>query len=272
MEEQLRAEKERLRESKLLKEAADANKALVEEKMSLEVQVKRMMDQAQKSCTRFRLLRNLQKWRPRRNAGMVYQVAIEGPCPKACLMLTFDVLLDRKVVCHAEVDTTLFDRSKGYKIRKQLVSLLPFIEYRYGELCQQVTNVVLNNPKEIKKFMRKIVWQASRLQRQIVEMAALKKRFQAVLCQTDDKSNFYLEVEFRNAADEPRLMGTFEMGYGYPYAPINVQFDLLNDDDSSEKPSMFSVDEIQRKLIQSAQPGFGSLTRTIDIITAYVKL
>lgn len=221
-------------------------------------------DVAEKLECRFIILRGLQKWRPVVAEESLLQIALIGPCPKACIRLSF--ILGGKVHCQAQVDPTLFCRRGNFLNQKHIGVLLPLIESRTEHLCGMISSTVLDSPKQIKVFLRHVALIVNRLDRTVTELCALRRRYNAVIERIPGSSDFQVEIDFVDSSGDAKLRGTFELGTSYPFAPVAVQFDILQEDDKNT-----NMDDIRRKVIKNAKPGFGYLSRTVDVVLACLQ-
>jgi hypothetical protein len=95
---------------------------------------------------------------------------------------------------------------------------------------------------------------------------ALQKRFDVTLERdpNGESAEFLVHVAFSDGKDNDVLVTSFDLNSSYPFGPLNVSFDLKEDEG-------LDLRYFQRQLMKNAKPGFGYLSRACDVISAALK-
>ena len=102
----------------------------------------------------------------------------------------------------------------------------------------------------------------SRLQLIGREISKLLRRFTGKLTWSEDVSLLHLSLLFlqRKNACKGDLVASFHLDLSYPFSPLEV--DLTGD---------INTEELEQHLIKNAKPGIGYLTRSCDVISAFLR-
>lgn len=182
-----------------------------------------------------------------------------GPCSSSCVSVSFKIPSLGKVDCDAVVKPGLFAKFSGRPIK----AAGSFVKCPVEQLCSEVSQTKLLSTREIHSFLRLVEWKICRLLHTASELAMLNRRYAAKV-QSTGEGNTVLEVDFcSKAGAAKKLMATFEMTQAYPFAPLNVDLDVFEGE--------VDMGELQNVLIKNAKPGFGYLSRTCDVIAAFLR-
>lgn len=139
---------------------------------------------------------------------------------------------------------------------------MTFLEQQAASLCAMTCNEQLDSPLEIGPFLRRLEWLLGRMEYTASELAMIQHRYKATLS-CGSSSPPRLEVEFPSSAGTAKLLATFELSDAYPFSPLSVCLDTFE--------AQVDAQAIQKLLIKNAKPGFGYLSRTCDVIAAYLR-
>lgn len=212
----------------------------------------------------FVTLKGMSKWKPFIVSETQLSFQYIGLCPKSCIAMSFQISSLKPVKCVATVESKLF-QNHGSLSAKQLGSVSSFIQARVNALCDAACQQQLQSPHEISSLLRSLDWELGRLEHTASELAQLKRRYQAYLtpAQLPNSSHFQLEIEFAGQSRSAKLRATFEISEDYPFSPLNVCLDTFDE--------QVDVEAIRKLLIKNAKPGYGYLSRTCDVIAAFLQ-
>jgi hypothetical protein len=214
-------------------------------------------DAAQRQKT---TLSGITKWQPATLNGSVLSFQYVGPVAKACVYVSFQVTGSGTLYCKAQVQSDLFLKGKG-RTTKQFNSVSSFLEQQTAAVCAMACKESIDSPIQVGPVLRRLEWMLGRLEHTSSELAMLQRRYDAVL--SPGQSSFQLEVEFSSQTGKAKLLATFELSDAYPFSPLNVCLDTFEEE--------LDVEGIRKLLIKNAKPGFGYLSRTCDVIAAYLR-
>lgn len=201
------------------------------------------------------VLKGLNKWKARpmddRNISFIF------PSPFLCASISFT--LGDSVECHAQIKTDVSKRGET-STRKRFQTLQPFLEERSREICNIANLVPIDQPTHIGNVLTDFVRTMSRLERTASEIASLQKRYGAILSRPLNSRHFELTVDFTSRSGHTKLLGMFVISESYPYSPVDVCLDVLE--------GQLNMEEIRKKLVKNAKPGFCYLSRSVDFIAA----
>jgi hypothetical protein len=216
-------------------------------------------DSAERS---FVTLKGVTNWKPSTIDEAELSFQYVGPCPTN-ITLSFQISSQSSVKCIATVLPKLFHKH-GSRGAKQHAQVSSFLQTRAAALCAAVCHEQMHTPHEIGPLMRRFEWQLGRLERTSAEVATLKRRYQAMLTpsQLPDSSNYQLEIDFSGPSGPSKLRATFEISEEYPFSPLNICLDTFDE--------QVDVEAIHKLLVKNAKSGFGYLSRTCDVIAAFL--
>jgi hypothetical protein len=216
---------------------------------------------AESSERKWATLQGLGKWKPATLNESQLSFKFVGPCPSASVVVEFQLYGSAPVQCKARIDPTVFPRDKSQK-SVHIKSVASFLEVRTCATCALVSLERLENPVFIGAYLHRLAWMLGRLETTALELTMLQRRYKAVLTNTG-KSNFQLEVDFASRSGLAQLRATFELAEAYPFSPVGVCLDVFE--------GQVDVEGMRKLLIKNAKPGFGYLSRTCDVISAFVR-
>jgi hypothetical protein len=209
-------------------------------------------------------LKGLNAWLPRAISSTEMTFSYIGPCPKACVTVSFALSGPSSVLCKANVDPLAFPKNKSRNGGK-LQLVMPLLVSRTSLLCEKMSSEKAN-PTEIGAFLRRNGWELSRIEITASELALLQRRYRASLSPSSLSGEglmHVLEVDFQSRTTSCKIRGSFFVSDAYPFDALNTQLDLLEGDTL--------LDELQQLLVKNAKPGFGYLSRMCDVISAYLR-
>lgn len=237
------------------------------ESMSLRLRLEKEMTDteplAMSLARKYTSTKGLHKWKPFSMTDQELFFHFVGPSPEGCASLRFILSGSNGVKCTACVDRNIFGLYKGTSKRFRVVG--DFIEARTLALCRETSSQGKLSPHEIGHVLSNFEWQLGRLEHTASELILLRRRYRAILTpsQISSSTNFQLEVDFSNRTGDVKTCAAFELSDSYPFAPLNVRLDTFQGDTD--------VEGLRRLLLKNAKPGFGYLSRTCDVITAFMR-
>lgn len=265
MEAELRASEEYLGATKKEEQALIDVAEAVKHKRLLINEANEQEPAAESAESKFVTFKGVSKWKPKTLIETELSFHYIGPCPNACVALSFQVAPSVPVKCNATARPKLF-QTHGSRTAKELASVTSFIQIRIEAVCALVRQQQLSSLHEIRPFMHNLEWQLGRIENTASEFVRLKRRYRAVLTlrQPTDVSNFQLEIDFKCRSGSKKLRAAFDISDSYPFSPLNVCLETFD--------TLVDVEAMRKLLIKNAKPGFGYLSRTCDVIAAYLQL
>jgi len=236
--------------------------AAISENRSLTNNVREMETVAESMEQGYITQNGISRWEPSRLDEQELSFHYIGPCPKACIAVAFPMSNPSSVTCSATVQPKLF-RGSGAQSSKFPLAVTGFLQRQATIICQSNNKIRLCSPKLIGQFLQQLEWQLGRTERTASELAALIRRYRAVLQLSDDSSTVQLEVEFAGRNGSSKLRAVFDITDNYPFAPLNVCLDTFGE--------KVDVECMRKLLIKNAKPGFGYLSRTCAVVEAYIE-
>lgn len=231
------------------------NRALVEKRDILQ-------PRAEELAQKYSYAKGIHRWK----APMISESELTfyyiGPTTDTCVVMTFTVFENKKVKFVAQAVNSSMEKyqERSQCLRKSL--LTHFFKARTEALCNEWSGKVLLNSSEIREVLRRFQWQMGRLEQTAMELLALRRRHAAILTSSnDDVLRFNVEVDFSGMPS--KLSARFELTADYPFAPLNVILDTFE--------GSVDIEKIRTLLIKNAKPGFGYLSRTCDVISAFMR-
>jgi hypothetical protein len=208
-------------------------------------------------------LKGLNVWTVRTMTSTEMTFSYIGPCPKACVTVSFALSGASSVSCQARVDPLAFPKHKSRNGGK-LQPVMPLLASRTSLLCEKMSREKAN-PTQIGAFLRRNGWDLYRIELTASELALLQRRYRATLSSnlSGEGNAHILEVDFQSRTTTRTIRGSFFISDAYPFDALNTQLVLLEGETE--------LDELQQLLVKNAKPGFGCLSRTCDVISAYLR-
>lgn len=235
----------------------------ISEKLALTDSARLLENEAESMERKYRIAKGLRRWEPSSLTENELKFCFVGPCPKACIQITFPLSDQNGVPCRALIEPALFRQHRARHSAKLTTKVMSFLERQVADVCHSINQTRLDSPKSIGVFLQKLELQLVRTERTASELAALARRYQAVLQLSDDSSTVQLEIEFADRSGFPKLRAVFDIGDNYPLAPLHTCLDSFGE--------MVDVEHARKLLIKNAKPGYGYLSRACALIEAFVK-
>ena len=207
--------------------------------------------------------KGLHKWQPVKLSETELSFQFVGPTPQSSIEVSFQ-RSSKGMVCTARVDPHIF-HSEEPRMFTRFRSVSGFLETRTASLTREIVGSAIASAIQIGECLQFIELQLGRLVQTAAELTMLYRRYNAILTpsQIPNSSNFQVEVDFNSQNSSAKLSATFELSEAYPFAPLNVRLDTMEGE--------VDVDGLRKVLIKNAKPGFGYLSRTCDVITAFLR-
>lgn len=208
--------------------------------------------------------KGISRWEPSRLDEQELSFHYFGLSPMACIAVAFPMSNLSRVTCSVTVQPKPY-RGRGAEIpaSKFPPAVAAFLQREATIVCHSSDKIRLASPKVIGNFLQQLEWKLGRTERTASELAALIRRYRAVLQIADDSTTVQLEVEFAGRNDSSKLRAVFDITDNYPFAPLNVCMDTFGE--------KVDVESMRKLLIKNAKPGFGYLMRTCAVIEAYIQ-
>lgn len=231
------------------------NRALVERKEILQ-------PRAEDLARKYSYAKGIHRWK----APIISENEITfhyiGPTEDTRVVMTFTVSKEGEVNCVAKVANSIMEVFPENSRCLRIPLLTRFFKARTQALCTEWSGKVLSNASEISEVLRHFQWQMGRLEQTGMELLVLRRRYAAILTSSnDDVSTFKVEVDFSGMPS--KLSASFELTKDYPFAPLNVILDSFE--------GSVDIEKIRKLLMKNAKPGVGYLSRTCDVISAFVQ-
>jgi hypothetical protein len=271
LEAELREVEEKLERSKRYLEVAREEERLVEGLtvacMNNDYVVNSLVSEkraASSSERKVATLKGLRKWKPSTITASELSFNLIGPCPKACILLSCFISSSGTVACKAHIQPNLFEHKRN-PVYKQFKPVASFIETHVSAICASISQKQLDSPRQIGSLLRRVEWALGRLEDTTAELAMLKRRYKANLLtkKSRDSLDFDVEVDFFYPGNSAMLRATFGLSDAYPFSPVSVNLEAFQE--------QVDVAAIQKILLKNAKPGFGYLSRTCDVVSAFVR-
>ena len=203
----------------------------------------------------FAILNGLGRMKPTKMSEEQLAFQFIGPSPSACIVVSFDTS-GPTITCKASVEPGLFGQYEGHTLK----GVSSFLQTNVTSICSATSERTLDTGEMIPGFLRELEWSMCRLEQTAAELSLLLRRYQArLICQDGLNS---LLVEFQGRKGGINLMARFLLTKAYPFSPVDVELDHFEGD--------IDMSGMQNLLIERAKPGFGYLSRTCDVIAAFV--
>jgi hypothetical protein len=206
-------------------------------------------------------LNSLRRWKPLQLNASCMSFVLLGPCPNACLKISIDVGSSGEIRLESSICPDHFQR-KGGILHRQVKSVLNFVESRVSSISSYINMVKLNQTNQIGPFLQEIEWQLGRIEEAAVELAMIRRRYKAMLTSNPPTAEprFVLVIGFGNPI---KVRATFDVTDISLFSPFNLFLDSMD--------RTVNMEELEKLLLKTAKPGFGSLARVCGIISAFVK-
>jgi hypothetical protein len=215
---------------------------------------------AKTAVANHKTLIGLRKWKPIVLCESAMQFEFVGNLPNSCMRVTFE-MLPARVSCAAVVDAKAFSK-RGTKRRIGHSKLVArFVDGQTAQICTMINNTSLSSASEMSQYLRHIDVLLGRLHYTAMELAKVQRRYEVQLGPVS--SPLYFILNFASSSNDSKFSTKFELNLGYPYCPLTSWF--------VENTKDIDTELLERMLIKNAQPGFGYLSRTCDILAAIVK-
>jgi hypothetical protein len=264
LEAQLRSSKDSLAAASKKHYTLSNAKQSLSLRLTLKQKMASLEPKAEALARKYTSLKGLHMWKAAKLNNGELSFHFIGPSPETCVHLLFKVSGSSSVACNAYIDPSIYGRYKEEWASRRFRVVTSFLEARTLALCKEVSSKALLGASHIPDVLRDFEWQLGRLEYTASELTMLHRRYKAILApsQIAGSSNFQMEVDFSSRSDSAKLSATFELPRAYPFAPLNVLLDTFE--------GRVDVEGLRRLLMKNAKPGFGYLSRTCDVIAAYV--
>ena len=179
-----------------------------------------------------------------------------APVPSACILIKFKASDSNSLVCEATLDENIASRCTG-RPTKWAAS---FYNSRIQELCANSSLQSVANPCDMWDSLRQFEWTIGRIEDTAAELTMLQRRYKAALSCANDLVK--LDVEFTSSRELAKVVATFEITEAYPFSPVHMGFDVYDGD--------VDLGTLREIVITNAKPGYGYLSRTCDVIAAFL--
>jgi len=208
-------------------------------------------------------LKGLNKWKPMILEESELSFRFIGPCPKTCVRISFMLSEIGPISCKARVEPGFFPQEKS-RVAKHFKPVSAFLEKRTNFICSNASKEQLERPELVGDFLRRLTWTLGRLEHTASEVAMLMRRYKAVLLSPGKvNGSTAMEVDFSSQTASARVVASFVLSDAYPFAPLDVCLDVIEGE--------VDVEGMRKLLIKNAKPGFGYLSRTCDVIAAFLR-
>jgi hypothetical protein len=206
-------------------------------------------------------LRGLHSWNALSLQASKMSFAFIGSSPKTSLKLVFDLGAPGSIKVAANMAPSLFQRSARIK-RSHHVSVSNYLDACVSKIVDSLGQRCLDSPAQIGEQLQHLEWTIGRLDQTANELERLRRRYQAKIVRgRRGEHSFLLSTLF--LTQKTKLRVSFELSDTYPSTPLEVQMDLMDGD--------VDLDVLRRTLVKNTKHGHGSLSRTFDVIAAFIN-
>lgn len=259
MKQQVKIAEDAMNHSKKVNQAVSDLSDNASRHLSLTCELEGLIPVGATAGLKWNTLKGLNVWMARTMTSTEMTFSYIGPCPKACVTVSFALSGTSSAPCMASVDPLAFPKHKSRNGGK-LKSVMPLLVSRTSLLCEKMSHEKVD-PTQIGAFLRRNGWDLCRIELTASELALLQRRYRATLSSnlSGEGHTYVLEVDFQSRTTSRKIRGSFIISEAYPFDALNTQLDLLEGETL--------LDELQQLLVKNAKPGFGYLSRTCDVIS-----
>ena len=231
---------------------------------SLSENLKTIQATAEFVFRKFASTKGLHKWIPVNLTENLLSFRFVGASPESSIKVVFRPSSVEPVSCEAVVDPQIF-RAHSSILSNRFRTVSAYLKSCTAALCDKLSSLTATSPHQIGDLLRQFELQHGRLEQTASELAMLHRRYNAILApsQIPGSSNFQVEVDFSSSHSSAKLSAAFELTEAYPFSPLDVRLDTFEGE--------VDVEGLRRLLIKNSKPGFGYLSRTCDVITAFLR-
>ena len=231
---------------------------------TLSEKMKAIQPTAESVSRKFTSTKGLYKWIPVNLTENKLSFRFVGASPESSIELSFRPSGVGPVSCKAVVDPQIF-RAHSSIVSSRFRTVSAYLRSRASAMCDKLSSQSVASPHRIGDILRQFELQHGRLEHTASELAMLHRRYNAILApsQIPGSSNFQVEVDFSSSSSSAKLSAAFELTESYPFTPLDVRLDTFE--------GKVDVEGLRRLLIKNSKPGFGYLSRTCDVITAFLR-
>lgn len=213
---------------------------------------------------KFTTTKGLHRWKPVCLTKSDMSFHLIGPSPKSSIRLSFWTCDKGIINIKAQVDPTVF-RDWNSRLTPRFRAVSTFLEARASALVDEISSRAVPIPRQIGALLREYELRLGRVEHTASELAMLHRRYNALLTpsETRGSDNFQVEVDFSSSNDSSKLSATFQLSDAYPFVPLDVHLETFKGE--------IDEDELNKLLIKNAKPGFGYLSRTCAVISAFMR-
>lgn len=188
-----------------------------------------------------------------------------GTCSESCATISFFSNNTGDLVCESSRRHSFDNNAYG----SQIAAL--FWQAHNEVLCAAMT--VSSKPKVsiLRRLLRSNACTRCRLEAICYELKMLHRRYGATLEAIHGQNgfkSFMIHVRFSRYGSQLVLLSSFEINNAYPFGSLNAQMKLVNGAESSTSHKT-RLDTFQEVIAKNARPGFGYLSRTVAVLSAY---
>lgn len=240
---------------------ADDKRSILIETMALKKDYKIRRPLTEAIQKEYLSLRGLHSWNALSLQPSKMTFAFIGSSPKTSLTLTFDLGAPGSIKVAANMAPSLFHRSARTK-RIHHVSVSNYLDACVSKIVELLGQRCLDSPAQIGEQLQYLEWTIGRLDQTVDELERLRRRYQAkILRGGRGEHSFLLSTFF--STQKTKLRVSFELSDTYPSTPLEVQMDLMDGD--------VDLDVLRRTLVKNTKHGHGQLSRTFDVIAAFIN-
>jgi len=262
MESELDVSKEKAAKLDEEEKQAREHKAAIEYHLEKMNAVEPLKDTAKSKAKAFHLVKGMHKWKPLFLSTDSLSFEVVGPTPSSCIQVEFKVAPSGEVSGKAFCEESIFGKHKKGRSGRKFRAVEAYIAHRVQTLVNRVGT--LTSVKEIGGLLRGMEQAIGRLEHTCSELVLLHRRYNAMLVVdlAEDSQGVQVEVDFGGSGDDAKVFAAFLLTDSYPFAPLDVRLDVNEEG--------IDVEDLRRRLMKGAKPGFGYLSRTCDVISAFV--
>ena len=240
----------------------DSNFSALEKQRQLSTELRSIRDNAERSREKLVSIEGLLLWDIKNIDNSNMNITCQTIVPGVKLLLHFEKSDVSRFRCNAYLEKVESKQSFKTLSKYQLSpGIKDFWSTQMNSFCDEIKMADLTSMVDIKENLNILEWKIGRLNDVVRELKWMEKTH---LSEVIIKNKVFLvSLQISNNETTKRLGLEFEIKTSYPFTPMDITFnDLLGKID---------IDSLKRQLLKTAKPGFGYMSRTCGIISAYLQ-
>jgi len=263
MEKAIDAARKKLAAGKARKEGFKAAESQDERKRQLKSTMPKIREQAEASERKWITIKKASAWQLSEIHPSQTSFSYIGCCPESCATANLVLGTNGELVCETKMDLL---ESSGIQFDTMLPRIVcDYAGRRNAAICSSMAKIRQGSANAIKANLRWQAWERCHLQMICSELAQLQKRYKITIEHRNDHHEILVEFNRPGSSRGLGLCCRFEIDNAYPYGRMNSQIEQPQE---SGQPELVDLHTLQAT-VKNSKPGYGSLSRTINVISAF---